>query len=132
MGSFSDYAEKACLDWLHGGATPTRPTTWFLALFTTDPTDAGGGTEVSGFGYARQAITFGAATGTSPTQVANTSSHTFTNTGGGAWGTIAYWGIYDAITAGNQLDNGAATVSRAIAASEVLTVAAGAIVVTLD
>jgi hypothetical protein len=132
VGSKSDYLEAASLDWALGGSTPTRPTTRYLALYTADPGDANGGTEVSLYGYARQAITFGAASGTAPCTAANTSTHTFTNTGGGSWGTIAYWAIMDASTAGNQLYNGAATTSRTIAASEVLTVAAGAIVISED
>jgi hypothetical protein len=133
VGSFSDHSEKDVLDWMFGGATPTRPAAQYLALFTTDPTDTGAaGTELSLYGYARQAITFGAASGTTPCQVSNTSTHTFTNNGGGSWGTIAYWAIFDASTAGNMLASGAATTSRTIAASEVLTVAATAIVVTLD
>lgn len=133
MGSKSDYLEKAVLDWALGGAIPTRPVAQYLALFITDPTDTGAaGTEVTLYGYARQAITFSAATGTSPAQEVNTSTHTFTNTGGGAWGAIAFWAIFDAVTAGNCLYTGAATVTRTINASEVLTVAAGAIVVTED
>lgn len=135
MGSKSDNLEALVLQWaLNAGAvSPTRPAAQYLALFTSDPTDTGAaGTEVASFGYARQAITMGAVSGTAPTQSANTSTHTFTNTGGGSWGAIAYWAIFDAVTAGNCLYTGAATVTRTIAAGEVLTVAAGAIVVTED
>ena len=135
MGSKSDNLEALCLQWaLNAGAvSPTRPVAQYLALFLTDPTDTGAaGTEVSLFGYARQAITFGAISGTTPTQTANTSAHTFTNTGGGNWGGIAFWAVFDAVTVGNCLYTGSATVTRTINASEVLTVAAGAIVVTED
>ena len=128
MGSKSDNLEALCLQWaLNAGAvSPTRPVAQYLALFLTDPTDTGAaGTEVSLFGYARQAITFGAIS-------ANTSAHTFTNTGGGNWGGIAFWAVFDAVTVGNCLYTGSATVTRTINASEVLTVAAGAIVVTED
>ena len=54
MSQLSDYAENAALDWLMGGATPTRPSARYLALFTAAPSDSGGGTEMSGGGYARQ------------------------------------------------------------------------------
>lgn len=135
MGSKSDNLEALVLQWAlnAGGVTPTRPAAQYLALFTADPTDTGSaGTELSTAGYARQAITMGAISGTSPTQSANTSTHTFTNNGAGTWGAIAFWAIFDAVTTGNMLYSGSATVTRTIGASEVLTVAAGAIVVTED
>lgn len=37
-----------------------RSGTYYLALFLTDPTASGTGTEVSGGGYARKIINFGA------------------------------------------------------------------------
>jgi len=61
MAALSDWSETNVLDWLMGGATPTRPTARYLALYTAAPNDAGGGTEVSTGGYARQALTCGAA-----------------------------------------------------------------------
>ena len=39
--------------------TSLRSGTYYLALFLTDPTASGNGTEVSGGGYARKIITFG-------------------------------------------------------------------------
>jgi hypothetical protein len=38
----------------------TSPATVYVSLYTTDPTDADSGTEVSGGSYARTAVTFGA------------------------------------------------------------------------
>jgi hypothetical protein len=42
--------------------TYTAPATVYVSLWTSDPTDAGSGTEVStsGTSYARQSVTFGA------------------------------------------------------------------------
>lgn len=40
----------------------TQPAQLYLALFATDPTDAGTGTEASYSGYSRPAVTFGAPT----------------------------------------------------------------------
>ena len=37
------------------------PQTWYLGRFTAAPSDAGGGTEVSGGAYVRKPVTFGAA-----------------------------------------------------------------------
>ena len=55
------------------------PSNVYVALFTTDPTDAGSGTEVSGNGYARQSATFSSASGGS---TSNSSAIEFTASGG--------------------------------------------------
>ena len=72
--SASNYAENKVLDHLLGTATFTRPTNVFLALFTSDPGEAGGGAEVAGLGYARQQAQFNASSNGS---AANTSLITF-------------------------------------------------------
>jgi hypothetical protein len=59
-GSKADYLESAILDHVLGGPDFTRPATVYVALFTADPSDAGGGTEVSTddwSNYARKAVT---------------------------------------------------------------------------
>jgi len=53
--SFSDYLETEVLEWAFSASGGTRPTAWYLALFTAAPSDSGGGTEVSGGAYARLA-----------------------------------------------------------------------------
>lgn len=99
MSSFSDYLENAVLNHVFRNTTLTSPTSVFLALYTVAPTDAGGGTQVTGGGYARQAITFGAPSGGA---IANTSAVSFTASGA-AYGTVVAVGIFDASTAGNLL-----------------------------
>lgn len=99
MSDFSDYLENAVLDHVFRNTAYTPVATVYLALFTTAPTDAGGGTEVSGSGYARQATAFGAASGGT---MSNTGAEAFTASGGN-FGTIVAVGIYDASTAGNLL-----------------------------
>jgi len=118
------------MDWLLGGSTPARPTGQYLALCTADPTGAGGLNEVTGFGYARQAITFNASSTVSGTSsTTNSSTHNFT-AAGGDWGSIPFWAIYDALTGGNEIYSGPATVTRTIHNGETLTVAAGALTVS--
>ena len=132
MGSKTNYLEKKLLDHALGVAAYTHPTPVYLAVFTTDPTDAGTQTgEPSGGSYAREEITFGAASGDSPGTSSNSVAVTFT-TATGSWGTLAYWGIMDAVSAGNMLYHGAATDSRAIDAGDTLEAAIGAIVITED
>ena len=58
MAALSDVSEKLVLDWLMTTGSATRPTAWYVALYTGAPSDSGGGTEVSTGGYARQTVTF--------------------------------------------------------------------------
>ncbi len=99
MSSFSDYSEDAVLNHLFRNVPLTSPTTVYLALYTVAPTDAGGGTEVSGGGYARQSITFGAPSGGS---ISNSAAVSFTASGAN-YGTVVAVGIHDADTLGNLL-----------------------------
>ena len=127
MSSFSDYLENAALNHVFRNTALTSPTTTYLALYTAAPTDAGGGTQVSGGGYARQAITFGAPSGGA---IANTSAVAFTASGA-AYGTVVAVGIFDASTGGNLLAWDAIT-SAAIGDGDTLNFAIGDIDVTLD
>ena len=129
MAALSDYAEKLLLDWMMTTGSATRPTTWFLALFTESPGDAGTGTEVSGNGYSRQAIAFAEADSPDGT-TENTESVSFT-ADGGDWGSVTHIGIYDASTTGNLLWHGAMTTSRTVNDTDTLTFAAGSVVLTL-
>jgi hypothetical protein len=56
--SLSDTFETHTLKYLLTTDSVTRPTNWFVALCTTDPTDTALGTEVSGGAYARQSVAF--------------------------------------------------------------------------
>jgi hypothetical protein len=62
MAEMSNYLENALINATLRNTSYTPPTTVYVALFTSDPTDAGSGTEVStaGTSYARQSATFGA------------------------------------------------------------------------
>ena len=60
MANFSNYLEDALINATLRNTSYVSPTTVYVGLFTTDPTDAGTGTEVAGGSYARTAVTFGA------------------------------------------------------------------------
>lgn len=125
--NLANYAETAVVDWLMGGATPSRPSARYVALHTGDPTDSGSSNELSGYGYARQAATFAAASsGASST----TGAITFTAAGGN-WGAIGYCSIWDASTSGNCLWQGACT-SKTINDGDSYQFAAGALAVSID
>lgn len=129
MAALSDYAEKLLLDWMMTTGSATRPTAWYVALFTAAPSDAGGGTEVSGNGYSRQSATFAAASTPGGT-TSNSNELTFTATGG-SFGTVTHIGIFDASTGGNLLWHGAMTASKTIADGDSLVFAIGNIDLTL-
>ena len=60
MAEMSNYLENALINVTLRATGYTAPTTVYVALYTSDPTDADTGTECSGTSYARQAVTFGA------------------------------------------------------------------------
>jgi hypothetical protein len=112
MAALSDYAEKLVLDWLMTTGSATRPTDWYVALYTAAPSDAGGGTEVSTGGYARQAVTFAAASSPGGT-TDNTNTVSFTASGGN-YGTVTHIGLFDAVSGGNLLWHGSMTASKTV------------------
>ncbi len=61
MTDFSNYAENGLLDHILNVSALTQPTSLQLSLHTADPGEDGTANEVTGGSYAKQAITFGAA-----------------------------------------------------------------------
>lgn len=129
MSQLSDYAENLLLTYLMTATAVTRPTSWFLALYTSATNDSTGGTEVSGNGYARQAIVFGAAASPGGT-IANTALLTFT-AAGGDWGTITHARIMDAVTGGNALWHGPLAAQRLVLNGDYLDFPIGTINLTM-
>lgn len=125
--SFSNHAENLVLDWLLTNGTATRPTAWYVGLFTSDPTDADTGTEVSGGSYARTAVTF------------SITGNAATNTGGvefpaatASWGTVSHIAVYDASTSGNMLFHTALDTAKVITDGDVFRIPTGDLDFTLD
>lgn len=105
----------------------------YVGLFTAAPTDAGGGTEVSGGSYARVATTgatWNAASG-NPASATNAATITFP-TASASWGTVTHFGEFDAATAGNLLRWGALTTSKTIGSGDTASFAAGSLTDTED
>jgi len=127
MAEMSNYLENALINVTLRATAYTAPTTVYLALYTTDPTDADTGTECTGTSYARQSITFGAPSNGVST---NTAAIEFPQAGG-AWGTITHIGIRDALTTGNLLYHTPLDASKTIATGDVFRVAVGSLSVTL-
>lgn len=126
MAAFSDYLEGALLDATLRNTTYTSPSTVYLALFLSDPTDAGTGTECSGTGYARQSVAFSRSGA-----VASNSSAIEFSAAGNSWGTITHFGVLDASSSGNLLYHGALTASKTIATGDIFRVPSGDLDITL-
>ena len=129
MAALSDYAEKLLLDWMMTTGSATRPTAWYVALFTAAPSDSGGGTEVSTGGYARQSVTFDAAS--SPGGTTSNSGEVSFTASGADYGTVTHMGIFDAASSGNLLWHGALTASKTVADGDTITFAVGNIDLTM-
>ena len=127
--SFTNAYETHLLQYLLTTDSVTRPTSWYVGLFTSDPTDTGAaGTEVSGNGYARTAATFSVTGDTA----SNTAGVEFPAATGGDWGTVGWIGIMDASTGGNMLITSALTVAKSITDGDVFRIPTGDLDVTLD
>ena len=111
---------------MFSGNAYSVPSTFYLALYTATPNAGGGGTELSGNGYARQTVAF--------TTTAQTSSNTAAveyPTATASWGTITSVGVFDALTSGNLLAFGNLTASKTIGTGDVLRIPAGDLDITL-
>ena len=127
MAEMSNYLENALINVTLRATSYTAPTTVYVGLYTSDPTDANTGTEVSGGSYARKSATFGA-----PSNGASTTSADITfDQATASWGTIAYIGILDALTSGNLLYHTALDTSKAIDTGDIFKIASGSLTVTL-
>lgn len=131
MGALSDYLENKLVDHTLRNVAYTPATTVYLALFTssTNAAQLEANTitnELSGSGYARQLVTFNAATsgGTS-----NSATVTFSNLPAVTLGFIA---VMDASTAGNILYYAQLGSPVTIAAGDGYQINSGGFTVQLD
>ena len=127
--SFSNSAETLVLNWLLTAGSATRPTAWYLALFTSNPDEDGSGTEVTtvGTAYARQTAAF-TVTGNAASNSAAIEFPTAT----ASYGTVSHVGVYDASTGGNLIAYAALSTAKVIDTGDVLRVPASDLNITLD
>lgn len=127
MAALSAYAEKATLDWLLGGAAPTRPTAWAIGLSLGAPSSTSGSEITTGSGYARQTVVMPAAA--SPAgSVTNTAAATFGPFSGAASITgIQIWDTILTLNSGNMLMFGNLATARTVGVGDSLVVNSGAL-----
>ena len=128
MAEFSNYLENAIINAVLRNTSYTSPTTVYVSLWTSDPTDTGtAGTEVSGGSYARTAVTFGAPSNGVSVTTADVTFPTCT----ASWGTVGWIGIHDNVTAGNLLFHTPLDVSKTIDSGDIFKISSGNLSVTL-
>jgi len=127
MAEMSNYLENALINATLRNTSYTSPSTVYIGLYTSDPTDANTGTEVSGGSYARTAVTMG-----SPSNGVSTNSAAVEfPQASGSWGTVGWIGILDASTSGNLLYHTALDTSKTISSGDIFKIAIGGLSVTL-
>jgi hypothetical protein len=100
MSQASNYLEEAILNYFFRNQAVAQPTTIYLALYINDPTDADTGTEVSGGGYSRKQVTFGAPAQTGDKCVISNNTKIEFDIA------TTHWGIRTAASGGNLLCRG--------------------------
>lgn len=144
-GSMTDYLENKLIDALFRAQSYTMPATVYISLHTAACSDSSTGTEVSGGSYARVAVTSALANWAGTQSAGSTSassgtSGTTSNNGAitfpsptGNWGSVSYFGIFDASTSGNMLFCAALTTAKTINNGDAApSFAAGALTIQVD
>ena len=125
--SLSNTFETHTLNYLFTATSVTRPTAWYVALFTSNPDEDASGTEVSGGAYARQSGAF--------TVSGNTASNSAAiefPTATASYGTVTHIGVFDASSAGNLIAYAALSTSKAIDTGDVLRLPSSDLDITMD
>lgn len=143
--NMSNYLADKLLNQVFRNTAYTRPAKIYLALYTSNPTAADTGQEVSGGGYARQEVTFGAPTTenhsiyhpttgqqvTVPKRTIKNSADLILPTATADWGQVTHVGIRDAETGGNLLYFGTLETPRNILVNDIFKMLTGQVVLTL-
>ncbi len=125
-GNLSNYLENKLIDHFLGTTAFTIPAAVYVALYTVAPSDAGGGTEVTGGSYARQSAAFTASASGATSNSANIDFTTMPAA------TVVAIGIHDASTAGNLLLWGTLTTNKTTDAGDTLRIATGDLDISID
>jgi hypothetical protein len=128
---FTNALEELVLDWAFTAGSPTRPTAWYVGLYSVLPTadDGTGGTELTGAGgYARQSVAF-----TRTNQTLNPSAVvTFGPASGADWAEAVGFGIFSAETNGTLYAFKALGTPKTVQVADSATFATSALSITID
>lgn len=140
MTMFSNYSETNIINATLRGTAFPLPSAVYLALFTSDPTDAKSGNEVTTAAwpaYARQDAAAGAAISTgwgAPVNgvTSNAKKLEFQPNNGAGSVVVTHIGLLDAATNGNLLYHSALAQPKTIDPTDSINFPIGSIVVTVD
>lgn len=155
MAALTNTAENKLIDWLFRGqalgltgasaAAGSGPTSLYVGLFTTAPTDSTAGVEIAGNAYARVAVASSLANWAGTQAVASTAvssgtngttsnnlAITFPTPTPAGWGVAVAYGVFDAASGGNLLFYAALTVSKTLNVGDLVQFAAGTLTFQLD
>jgi hypothetical protein len=141
MGAFSNYLENQIANWLTATTMPAAPTTLYVALFSTDPTDAGGGTELTTaitgaatrVGVAGGSWTKITAATTVDASIKNTNEITITNSSlSSTTLNASHFGVFSNSTGGDLLFHGQLASTIPIALNDAVKFAPNAITLTIQ
>ena len=128
MAAMTYYLRNNLLNHVTHAVAYTPPANLWLALFTTETTPLGGGTEVAGGSYVRRVLSFTGPAGGSET----TNADVFFPTATVAWGNVTHMGIFDNSVAGNMLFYGKLNTPSYINVGNTFEVASGILVLSLN
>lgn len=128
----SQYAQKAMLDWIAGGATPAAPTIWAVGLSLGTPA-SNSASEASVSAYSRQLVTFAAATTPAGSaSVSNVNAFTFTVSSACTLKGYQVWDTRLSSGSGNMLFYGLLSASSVMVAGDTLAIPIGSLKITLS
>jgi hypothetical protein len=128
MSGKTNYLETQMLNHVLRNTAYSSPTTIYVALFTVAPDETGGGTEVTGGAYVRQAVVF---TTPAPDSCSNNADVTYP-IATGDWGTIVAFALFDQSSGGNMIYFANLTASRDILTSDQFRFPSGQLLVSED
>lgn len=145
MASMSNYLENKLIDFLFRGVAFSPPSTLYVALCTSAPTDSSTGStisEVSGGNYSRQSLaasntnwyTTNGDTGATSSGTNGTTGNAATLTWAGVtWtGTVTDVAICDAATGGNVLFYASLAAAKTVASGDSISFAANSLTIQID
>lgn len=145
MASMSNYLENKLVDFLFRGGSYTPPSTIYLALCTSTPTDASTGSnisEISGGNYSRQSISSASgnwySTQADTTSTSSGTNGTTSNVNAVTWSSVTWSGtvtsvaLCDASSGGNMLFYSALSSSKTIASGDSISFPVSGVSIQID
>jgi hypothetical protein len=124
---FSNLIEAPMLDWVLGGATPTRPASFWLSFATGTPNDAG----ASDGGFTPRCTVSFAAANSPQMSKTNLNAISATVSGVGAF-TCVGWNLYNSSVGGSRLAFGTVTADIGCKSGDTVSFPAGALKIVLS